>query len=417
LKNIYVDITELYLWRGKATGIIRVIEEIAIQIAKDNDVDATFIVWSGHLRSFCKVDLAEAIASSQTESKRKSSKAANLKKPTVINGVRIPLSRTVKKIIIRPKAETIKLPSRKYKVKIQPNSIMFMPHGGVWSSSKYLKEVLSLNKTKAVDLVPIIYDFSPVVQPQFCSHGIRKVFKQHMRNLLPKAKLILSISENTAKDGKEWLESYGVSNPNIKTIRLGDEISSNISGVKPPKKELPSNFILCVGTIEARKNHASLYYAYKLASENNLDLAPIVLVGRKGWLAEDIYEEMTVDPSLKDKFIFLHNTSDGEMVWLYQNAMFSVYPSFYEGWGLPVAESLARGVPCIASNTSSIPEIAGDLIDYFSPYSPEEVMKTINHYCIDKELLKSKRSEVVSKYKTTTWDSTYREIIQLLAEL
>ena len=98
---------------------------------------------------------------------------------------------------------------------------------------------------------------------------------------------------------------------------------------------------------------------------------------RRGWLSEDIYEVMTHDPQTRATFVFLHDATDEELAWLYRHCEFTVYPSFYEGWGLPIGESLAYGVPCLASRTSSMPEVAGELIPYFSPSSADECLKAI----------------------------------------
>ncbi len=238
-------------------------------------------------------------------------------------------------------------------------------------SDNYIQYVKQLHGNKNVKLVPILYDLCPVLTPQFCFEGIRLVFNNYMRKILPIATLVLAISENTANDGKAWLKSIGKAVPQIEVFRLGDEIGGEQP--EPVIEKLPKDFVLCIGTIEARKNHTSLYYAYKYAIEKGLKLPPIVVAGRKGWLAENIYEIIDTDPETKDMFIFLHGMSDEQLAWLYEKCMFSIYPSFYEGWGLPVAESLLHGKLCVASSTSSIPEIAGDLIEYFSPFSPPEI--------------------------------------------
>jgi glycosyltransferase involved in cell wall biosynthesis len=290
-----------------------------------------------------------------------------------------------------------------------------MPHGGVWESKKYIQRILNLQEQENVKLVPIVYDFCPVLTPQFCSKGIRIIFERYMKETLAKSNLVLAISDNTAADAKRWLTSLGHTLPPFKVFRLGDEIAGDKT-VKP-HDTLPNEFIVCVGTIEARKNHMSLYYAYKLAAQRNINLPPIVIAGRKGWLAEDAYEIMNNDPTIKNKFIFLHGKSDQELAWLYEHSLFSIYPAFYEGWGLPVAESLLRGVPCIASNTSSIPEIAGEIIDYFSPYSPEEILQKISAYALDNNLRESAKKKIKQHYKPTRWDDSYTQVAQALLKL
>jgi len=236
-----------------------------------------------------------------------------------------------------------------------------------------------------------------------------------MKEMLPKSDLVLSISQNTADDAKKWLASVDAALPAKSSVfRLGDEIGEGKS--LKPKVTIPNDFLLCVGTIEARKNHTCLYYAYKLAAEKGIDLPSVVIVGRKGWQADDIYEVMTTDPDMKDKFIFLHNASDTELTWLYSSAAFSVYPSFYEGWGLPVAESLLSGVPAVASNSSSIPEIAGDLVKYFSPNSPEELLGQLQKMT-NKKTQTASRQAIKNRYKATSWDQSYEEVLSSLTQL
>jgi glycosyltransferase involved in cell wall biosynthesis len=134
-------------------------------------------------------------------------------------------------------------------------------------------------------------------------------------------------------------------------------------------------------------------------------------------MSGDVYELIKNDPDTKDKFIFLHNANDSQLAWLYAHAMFTVYPSFYEGWGLPIAESLLRGTPCLASETSSMQEIAGDLVPYFSPFSSDQIMNTIASYANDPKALKALKTRVAKEYKTTTWDMSYAEVADGIKKL
>ncbi|NND88404.1 MAG: glycosyltransferase family 4 protein, partial [Flavobacteriaceae bacterium] len=189
-----------------------------------------------------------------------------------------------------------------------------------------------------------------------------------------------------------------------------------INSEKPQGHDLEKDsFIFCVGTLEIRKNHQLLYNAYKLAVQKNIDLPKIVIVGKKGWLAESTIHTLELDPEVSDKVIMLNRCSDKEMAWLYENCLFTVYPSYYEGWGLPIAESLRYGKMCLSSNTSSMPEVAGDLIDYFSPFDSGELLDKIVRYLDEKEL-DSKSKNIKKKYKTTSWDDAYKQVIKLIEE-
>lgn len=407
----------MYLWQGKATGVIRVMDELAIRLAADEETAPDFVIWDEAQQLFVRLDFTEMLIRRQHNHKLpaspKTETKAALNIPMRVGGFRVPLSRTARRLTarkVRPRAYP------KSAVRFKPGSILFIPHGGVWSSKEYARTVLRLQAGKSIKLVPVVCDMCPVLCPQVCSKGVRSTFTSYMTKVLPKADLALCISRNTARDARKWARTLNVAGLPTKVFRLGDEIDG-CEGVKPKGFRAARGFCLCVGTIEARKNHASLYYAYKLAKARNIKLPDLVIVGRKGWLADDIYEIMTTDPDTKHKLKFIHDASDEELIWLYKNADFTVYPSFYEGWGLPVAESLLHGVPCLASGTSSIPEIGGDLVDYFSPYSAEEIMIKMNRFASDRRLLESRRRRIDKDYRPTSWDDTYRQVLSALRGL
>ncbi len=121
---------------------------------------------------------------------------------------------------------------------------------------------------------------------------------------------------------------------------------------------------------------------------------------------------MTTDPHTRDQFVILEDTTDEELTWLYQHCAFTVYPSFYEGWGLPIAESLAHGIPCLSSNTSSMPEIAADLMSFFDPASTDECLGAIQGLLdpAGYELAVSRAKQ----YKITTWNTTFDQVTTLI---
>ncbi len=425
LKKVYIDVTQSFSWKGRATGIIRVMDEVSVRFVGDKRFDVEFVVWDEHKECFYSIDYVQALQNrvveddefenqNDTPAASKSvgliKKARRVASKTPLLGHSYRFMRLLKdKAIVRMSARPIR------KVQLEENATLFMPHGGVWESKKYSKYILNLQSAADIALIPIVYDLCPVLTPQFCSKGVRKIFSRHMRETLSKSDHVLAISQNTLSDIERWLGDLGQSIPEISVFRLGDEIGGERSS--KPSMKLPSQYLLCVGTIEARKNHTVLYYVYKLAAQRGIEIPPVVIVGRKGWLAQDIYEIIQTDPDIKNKFIFLHKQSDQELAWLYENSLFSVYPTFYEGWGLPVAESLLRGRPVISSGTSSLPEIAGDLVEYCSPYSPDDFLQKITKLSSDQKNLEVLASRIKKTYKPTTWDETYRQVSGIISRI
>ena len=259
----------------------------------------------------------------------------------------------------------------------------------------------------------IAYDLLPVVTPQYCGHSTERL-ANYVQNVYPICDTILAISEHTKRDIASWLDRERTARPEDRRVpsrrrlhprrRRGSRRTCRFSTAYNRN----THFLLCVGTIEVRKNHALLYYTYKLAHEQHIELPPIVIVGRRSWLSDDLYEVMTHDPQTKAKFVFLHDASDEELAWLYRHCQFSVYPSFYEGWGLPIGESLANGVPCVASRSSSMPEVAGELIPYFSPASADECLQAITAMLRPGSLDEAKRT--ISSYQPARWDDTFETV-------
>jgi glycosyltransferase involved in cell wall biosynthesis len=396
MSKLFIDITELAGWQGKLTGVPRVMDEVAKRYSDSGST--IFVSWKPEgytLTDFPVSPTVDTVSVATKEDAMYVRAAKKLHAKSKFARKIVSFSRTTKNrlpLIVSPVAERINIE------KGDKLLVLADWHGG---DPSFVHELKSLNE-KGVILIQMVYDMLPIVTPQYSGHST-EMLKNYSTTVYPMCDLIFSISENTKRDVTDWLRQNKLKVPPITVVRLGDDFSR----VNPqkPSVEIPKEYILCVGTVEARKNHTLLYYAYKLAIQKGIVMPHIIIVGRVGWLSNDIYELISSDPQVKDKFIFLHGISDNELNWLYKNSLFSVYPSFYEGWGLPIAESIAHGTPVIASNTSSMPEIAGELIDYFSPTSTDECLGAMV------KLLKPENrrdaQERIQKYKPASWDQSY----------
>jgi glycosyltransferase involved in cell wall biosynthesis len=129
-------------------------------------------------------------------------------------------------------------------------------------------------------------------------------------------------------------------------------------------------FWLSVGTIEPRKNQRMLAQAYGRYLQAGGRPIPLVLAGGKGWLMED-FQDYLVKLGISDRVIQTGYVSDNELIWLYRNCYASLYPSVFEGFGLPVLEGMQFGAPTLSSNATSMPEVAGDAAIMLTPHDPE----------------------------------------------
>src|SRR3979490_627572 len=129
-------------------------------------------------------------------------------------------------------------------------------------------------------------------------------------------------------------------------------------------------FWLSVGTIEPRKNQRLLVQAYARYIEAGGRPMPLVLAGGKGWLMED-FQEYLAKLGISDRVVLTGYVSDNELIWLYSNCYASLYPSVFEGFGLPVLEGMQFGAPTLSSTATSMPEVAGDAGILLTPHALE----------------------------------------------
>lgn len=407
MNRLIIDITELINLQGKLTGVPRVINELSIRMVNEKNV--YFVGWSSLNHEYYSVDPVFYLQRNKASRKNIPNKHPSTQfiKRLVRKSA---ITSKLTEIAIR-RINNIKIKTKEKKLKTflleKSDKLIIMAdwHSSDPSFIEYIKKINS----SGVKLVQFVYDLLPIITPQYSGHSTSFVSK-YAYEVYPLCKSIICISKNTKRDLQNYLQKNNLHEPNIEVIRLGDDFDMS-KPIKPKdkilvkKKIISKDYILCVGTVEIRKNHMLLYYTYKLAKERSVVLPKIIIVGRLGWMSEAVYEIISNDSDVNDNLIFLNDVNDNELSWLYENCLFSIYPSFYEGWGLPVAESLSRGVPCVCSKSSSLTEIAGGLITYFSPYSPEECMNSIFKLQQPKELNTARKR--IHEYKFNSWQNTF----------
>src|SRR5205823_8622000 len=170
--------------------------------------------------------------------------------------------------------------------------------------------------------------------------------------------------------------------------------------------ELPDRYLFAVATVEPRKNLATLLDAYMhLKNYLGASCPPLVIVGRKGWNCDDILGYMG---DLKDVVRFPGYVSDEELIALYQMATCLIFPSLYEGFGLPVLEAMAAGCPVITSTTSSLPEVAGNAALLVDPLNAQEIATAMRQVLQDEDLRRRMIHDGHSRVSSFSWEETAR---------
>jgi glycosyltransferase involved in cell wall biosynthesis len=224
--------------------------------------------------------------------------------------------------------------------------------------------------------------------------------------------LILSISKSTTRDLVKFQKDMNLPATPVLDFRLGDDPAETPGLQSPDDGLVAGEFILAVGTVEIRKNYDALYKAWTMAADQGKEIPPLVIVGRPGWSVGDLLFQIDHDPRVAGKIIILSHVKDDGLSWLYANCLMTVYPSWYEGWGLPIAESVHYGKLCIASKTSSMKEIAGDLLVYCDPNSPQEFLDAVERFVKNTAERERFEKRIIEEYRVVRWNESYNQLIR-----
>ena len=200
--------------------------------------------------------------------------------------------------------------------------------------------------------VHLCYDLIPAMFPEWLpSDSI--VYDQYFLDLLHTGDAFACISDESRRALQAFAISSGLAPVNAATIHLGADFAEpELVAVKRLDGE---RFVLFVSTIEPRKNHRFLLEVWERVIARGLG-TKLVFVGKRGWKENEVFATLSARSDLSDHVLHLDQVTDSELAWLYERCLFTVFPSLYEGWGLPVVESLLHGKVCIASTAKAVQE-------------------------------------------------------------
>lgn len=229
-----------------------------------------------------------------------------------------------------------------------------------------------------------------------------------------RANKIISISISTTND---LLKFFPNSMGKISTVLSGVK-NLTTSQVKPSffDQLLNDEYILFVGTLEPRKNLSRLLSAFSLIPDSVLKNTKLVLVGPAGW-GKDSIATLISNYQLQDRVITLGFLSDSELNYLYSKCKFLIMPSLYEGFGFPLVEAMKFGRCLITSNTSSMPEVAGDAALFIDPLSISSIRDAIILLLIDKSLLLKLELNAIKRSSLFDISATSSNIIKVFKSL
>lgn len=312
----------------------------------------------------------------------------------IIPGKKIPGHGTFRKFHLIP--ELIK--------KIKPDIVFETAHIGPFRVPK--------NTKKAV----MIHDMTPILFPEFHIKKSTVIHKIFLKNILKKADLIITASQNTKKD----ILKYSRTEAKISIIPLGmDHLRKskglNLNSNSTKLKNLPGNnpYLLYLGTIEPRKNLEMLINIFTELKNSHKIPHKLIIAGETGWKAKKIIKKAKQNKDI----VLTGYLTEKQKTNIYKNADIFIYPSVYEGFGLPPLEAMSYGIPVICSNNSSLKEIFSNNALLFDSENPKELKTQILKLLKNRSLHKSLSTSGKAFAKQFTWEKTAKETLKAFEEI
>ncbi|MGD9884374.1 MAG: glycosyltransferase family 4 protein [Reyranella sp.] len=241
--------------------------------------------------------------------------------------------------------------------------------GAPWHDGNYATRVRELTGRTGMRFAMLVHDLIPLVRPEYFELGRGPEFGKVMRETLPLADAILTNSRSTARDVAAWTAGQGIA---LKCQPRAVPIGTGFARPQPgslPEPLSPGGFVLFVSTIETRKNHQQAFRVWcRMLRDLPRETVPtLVFAGSVGWMVDDLMKAIEATRWLDGKLVFIRSPDDATLSALYRDCRFTLFLSHYEGWGLPVSDSLSFGKICVSSDRTSMPEAGGPFCLYVDP--------------------------------------------------
>ena len=258
-----------------------------------------------------------------------------------------------------------------------------------------------------------VHDLIPITHPEYCRHGERERHTRRIRNAVTAGRGIIVPSQHTLAKLRQFCGEAGLTLPPSAVVPLASSLPRIEAGPRP----LPQPYFVVVGTIEARKNLLLLLDLWRGLVEHAGANAPrLVLIGQRGFGCESAIERLG-RRELQGYALERGPRPDREIAAWLRHAQALLFPSFEEGYGLPLAEALALGVPAIASDLAAFREIAGEIPEYAGPRDSRRWSELITEYARPDSALRAAQLQRMGGFRATTWEGHFEQVDAFLARL
>ncbi|MGT0191970.1 glycosyltransferase [Burkholderia pyrrocinia] len=283
--------------------------------------------------------------------------------------------------------------------------------------------ILDVYKQAGSRVAIYIHDLLQLYYPALVSEKWAAIFRYWIGPALDRADLVMVNSNHSGREIQQFCAETGRQPIETIKVELGDDYrclprkqrvdEAKVSSVLRLAKS--AGYVMFVSALGKRKNHGFLVRAWdRLRKMSGEDCPTLVFVGSPGDGMTALEAELRATQYAGGKVVLLHNVDDASLDKLYDNCLFTVFPSLCEGWGLPIAEALSHGKVCLASVTTSMPEVGGDCADYFTPTDENAFIALATQYVYDHQKRAEREAYVRKHYQRRKWSATTEHIVSLI---
>jgi len=269
-------------------------------------------------------------------------------------------------------------------------------------------------KKHGLRAVYFVHDLIPLIHPQYCRRGEVDKHARRIENVLISASGVIGNSQATIDELGAFAAQH--------RLRMPSAVAAPIAGPSVPDTLAPAvlerPYFITVGTIEGRKNHILLLRIWERLARRYGPKSPLLLiVGQRGWEAEPVFDRLDRDAKLRGHVLEMNECSDAELAAHMSAARALLFPSFTEGYGLPMIEALGLGVPVIASDLPVFREIGGAIPEFIDPVDKDSWEAAILDFAKTGSDAREEQLRRITSFRLPTWSDHFEAVERWLASL
>ncbi len=285
------------------------------------------------------------------------------------------------------------------------------------------EHALQAARAAGARIVVMVHDLIPHIFPEFVPRPHDRIFAEALGKAVDLADILVTNSEATARDLDAFIREGGGARPPIRVVALTQSFPAPRSRPYEIRRKVTRHiaaeaaqpFVLAVGSVDMRKNFPALARVWRaLGDEIGPSMPRLIIAGRRSWNSKPFLDQLKGTGGFGGLVQLIEDANDLDIEYLYRRCLFTVLPSLYEGWGLPIGESLWFGKLCVASNASSMPEVGGDLADYFDPHDLDSMAVALRRPIVDPAYRAAREREIAAA-ELRDWSAAAADLIAAVA--